>query len=739
MNLNDNPTSPLPDAPSREGPPSLSFDLEEAILYAFLSEGRIPEGIREQLTPDIFSARYRPIARATLSIADRLGVCDIPSVADELNRIGYASIEMTQQLARLAEVVADSANLEIYIHLLRERAEAGDLHDDSPLARSGLSRLRASDDLELVKNALRLLADLLKGADPLTVAIERERAFRKLREIAVQSPGRLLDAVLPTSRGRTDETQQGRPILLQDPDPWPGPVDGAALLEEITALLQRFVVVPHGAAAAVALWIVFTYAIDEVATSPLLEIRSPVPECGKTVLLDTIALFVSRPLAAANVSPAAAFRVVEAHVPTLILDEGDVSLSDELRSIYNSGHTRDTAFVLRSAGDDHEPRQFSTWSPKVIALIGDLHRSTKSRAITVSMRKCTKAEGAGRGRPALERFKRNSRDTIEALRRRIMRWVNDQREAIREADPAMPEFLFNRDGDKWQPLLAIADAAGGPWPDRAREAAMVLLGKADDMESEVGVMLLGDLRAFCDEEKAERALSTDHILKHLHTLADRPWPKFGKRREPITAYQLARLLRPFEIRPGTVRPDVGPERGGTAKGYKLEELADTFARYLPERGEEEIGSGISDIQSVTSVTSAKIKDKTTISEPSQMPLVTDRKEGLTIGKHSVVTGVMDKNPESGETALPVGLHPHKDLDLLEVEFRALWRAIPKRNRLIAVDTWPDDVERFCRERGLDERVFAALEPRVRDLREGGRRRGRRDGRANLGASMPLFG
>ncbi|HUS54839.1 MAG TPA: Arm DNA-binding domain-containing protein [Thermohalobaculum sp.] len=88
-----------------------------------------------------------------------------------------------------------------------------------------------------------------------------------------------------------------------------------------------------------------------------------------------------------NTSPSVLFRVVEAFKPTVLVDEGDTFLkdNDDLRGILNGGHDRLSAFVWRSVGDDHEPRQFRVWAPKAIDMIGRLHDTFEDRAIVVPL------------------------------------------------------------------------------------------------------------------------------------------------------------------------------------------------------------------------------------------------------------------------------------------------------------------------------------------------------------------
>ena len=114
----------------------------------------------------------------------------------------------------------------------------------------------------------------------------------------------------------------------------------------------------------VTLWVLFTYLLDAFETSPRLAITAPQKRCGKTTLLSLLYQLSCRPLAAANLTPAVAFRVIEAARPTLLIDETDtfVKENDELRGILNSGHSRATAFVIRCQGEDNQPRCFSTWA-----------------------------------------------------------------------------------------------------------------------------------------------------------------------------------------------------------------------------------------------------------------------------------------------------------------------------------------------------------------------------------------
>jgi putative DNA primase/helicase len=177
-------------------------------------------------------------------------------------------------------------------------------------------------------------------------------------------------------------------VHLHEPEPWPEPVNGADLLDALATNVRRHVVLFEHAADTGALWVVHTYLLDCFGISPRPAITSPEKGCGKTTLLDVLSRLASRPLSAANASAAAIFRVVELQRPTLLIDEADTFLpeNDELRGILNSGH-RQAGSVIRTVGEDFEPRSFSTYSACAIALIGKLPATLADRSVRIELRR----------------------------------------------------------------------------------------------------------------------------------------------------------------------------------------------------------------------------------------------------------------------------------------------------------------------------------------------------------------
>lgn len=421
-----------------------------------------------------------------------------------------------------------------------------------------------------IGDALREVVAALKGEDKATVALARAECSTKLKELGVAQYTALVnDLFAPACDPDTGTRETGSGITLADPEPWPEPVDGNALLQAIKSAIERYVVLPEQSAIAAALWVLHAHAHDAAFISPFLALLSPEKRCGKTTMLQVVGTLSPRRMFASNITPAALFRAVEKYRPTLLIDEADTFLREreELRGILNSGHTRTTAYVVRTVGDNHEAATFKTYCPKVVALIGKLPDTLEDRSLVLPLRR----KGAGEN---VERLRADKLECMEPVCRQAWRWAQDNIDALKTHDPDVPTELHDRAADNWRPLLAVAELVGGDWPERARTAATALsCREAGDTES-LREMLLSDIRNLFDERNADRLFSED-IVEALAEMEDRPWPEMSKGK-PITKRRLASLLARFKIKPKTVR--IG---GETKKGYARKDLEDTFSRYIP--------------------------------------------------------------------------------------------------------------------------------------------------------------
>lgn len=351
-------------------------------------------------------------------------------------------------------------------------------------------------------------------------------------------------------------------------------VEGAALLNIVMAFVRRYVVLSEKAAVAVALWIVHTYAIEAAEATPYLNITSAEKRSGKTRLLEVLSLLVARPWPTPRATAAVLVRKLARGMPTLLLDESDAAFrgnreyAEALRAVLNAGWRRGgAACLLVKKGGDWLPQDFTVFGPKAIAGIGRLPDTVADRSIPIVLKRRAPNE-------QVERFRwREAREAAGPLRERLEQWTSANLDTLAEARPQIPTDLDDRAADGWEPLLAIADAVGGGWPERARRAAVALSAGEEREEDSLGVRLLRDIQLVFTERGTDR-LSSEDLVAALNEMDEAPWGDL--RGKPLDKRSLARRLRPYEIRPKQVR--VGDR---TLKGYKREFFHDAWGRYIP--------------------------------------------------------------------------------------------------------------------------------------------------------------
>jgi putative DNA primase/helicase len=419
------------------------------------------------------------------------------------------------------------------------------------------SRVEATAD-----NQGSALLNELAGLDALTYEQRREGAAERLK-IRVGT----LDKLVRNAKAQAAQAESVLPHWKVEPSQ--EAVDCAALLADIERTFARYIVLPKGAGVALALWTLHAWTVDAGDISPFLVLVSPTKRCGKTNTLIVLFYLTPRSELASNISASALFRYIEKIHPTLLIDEADSFVKDneEMRGILDSGHTRAAAYVIRNVevNGDHEPRRFSTWAAKAIATIRGLADTLEDRSVVLTLQR--KPPGA-----KVERLRKRDSNEFAALRRQALRWAEDNLSALADPDPAIPDALHDRAADNWRPLLAIADLAGGAWPQRGRESACRLSGEGHDSTS-INVDLLADIRLAFGEADVVR--STD-LVEKLIADPERPWAEW-RHGKPLTQKQLAGLLRPF----GIISEEVHPPGQTHGKGYKRVRFEEAWEAYLP--------------------------------------------------------------------------------------------------------------------------------------------------------------
>jgi hypothetical protein len=409
-----------------------------------------------------------------------------------------------------------------------------------------------------------------------------------------------------------------------------------ALLDGLVSNVRRYVVLTDVQADAVALWIMHTHAIEAADVTPYLAILSAEKRSGKTLLLHVLRRLVARPLPTANISDSALFRSIADGRPTLLLDEVDAIFGarardrEDLRGILNAGYFRGEVVIRMGGPTMTDVVGFPVFCAKAFAGIGRLPDTITDRSIVLTVRRKAPDE-------VVERFRRREVDAeFERFSEPLQAWGAANLEALTGAQPELPGELDDRAADGWEPLLAIADLAGGPWPGRARRAALELLAGASREDESPGIRLLADLRSVFAERAADKLSSSD-LVQALVALEESPWGDLRGR--PLDARGLAQRLRPFEIRPKTIRLD----EHKTLKGYEAEQFECTWRRYLPS------AAPLHRVPDVTPSQPASLRERSPSSTVSVDPLVTDASEGTNRHGHrdvTLVTGTPHANGSS---------------------------------------------------------------------------------------------
>jgi putative DNA primase/helicase len=405
----------------------------------------------------------------------------------------------------------------------------------------------------------------------------------KAKQLNMRAPvlDDIVDNLRPLELGSSNAKMQGSKIEFEQIDPWPEAVDGEVLITDMIEAIRKHVILSKHQAQGVSLWIVHTYLMEVAEHAPRLQIKSPTKRCGKTTLLDTISHMVFRPINTESISIAALFRLIEGHHPTVLIDEADTFFkredgrdNEDMNGILNTGH-KPGGYYIRTVGEDFEPRGFKVFGPVAYAWLVKRGRyvadTVEDRSITIELRRRRRDE-------EITRLRRTKANHLHALARRIARWAQDNVSVLANADPTMPEELNDRAQDNWRPLIAIADAMSENLGLQARKTAVQIqkenIGSGED---DAGLMALADVAAIF-EHRDKPGMSSEDVVSDLNALDDRPW-KTWRGGQPLTKHGLARLLRPFDIKPKDLR---FRNTDTVLKGYERGPVKEAKERYVDE-------------------------------------------------------------------------------------------------------------------------------------------------------------
>jgi len=401
----------------------------------------------------------------------------------------------------------------------------------------------------------------------------------------------------------------------------------AQILDDIVGVLQRFIVlpgydkekIPHGFIA-LALWVAHTHTFQFVDTTPYLQVWSATMRAGKTTVLEFLNELVAHGWLFSDVTLAALTRKIDRDSPTMLYDEGDAAnkeLSQALGGIFNAGYKRGSPRTIVT-GPTHEPTDLNVYCPKAFAGIGSasLRETLRDRAIPIELRRRKPSERVERNRV------RRRALACGPIKAQLEGWAASKGldEVLSIEVPDIPEELDDRQQDVWEPLLAIADAAGGDWPQLARKAAIVINANRE-LTISYAETLLRDIRVVFMTKTQEKAMFTVTLLSHLNSIEGSPWGSimWGN---SMNATSLAKRLRDFNIHPKDVR--IGE---ANFKGYQYEDFREVFERNLPAWEEP--------VTRVTRVTRVTPEAKQSDAPPAHVTDVTAKE-----GKEARQSGVL---------------------------------------------------------------------------------------------------
>jgi len=449
------------------------------------------------------------------------------------------------------------------------------------LALAGLTRRGIVDALS---NRDRCLWDTPKYAG----RTDTDKRYAELADGAFKAAGRVTDvadaAVSGESGGEegtvTDVADVARVAVSGESGGEEESV-GSTLLNDVKTYLKTYVAYPSThAGIAHTLWIAHTHMMPAWDSTPRLAFLSPEPSSGKTRGLEASNLLVPRAIEAINVSAAYLFRKVDdaAGLPTILFDEIDTIFGpkakehEDIRGLINAGH-RKGAISGRCVGPNQTPTDFPAYCAVALAGLGDLPDTILTRSVVIAMRRRSSKE-------KIQPFRqREAEKSGLALQNRLKTWARSVMPTVGKPWPVMPAGIEDRDADVWEALLVVANAAGGEWPELARKAAVYLVNAVKEKPASLGIRFLTDLRVVF---KGRDEMGSDEIVDALIKLDEAPWAAI-RRGEPINTRYVANKLSGYEVKSTTVR--IGPGKKKVVRGFKADDLEDTWDRYLPPLSE----------------------------------------------------------------------------------------------------------------------------------------------------------
>jgi Protein of unknown function (DUF3631) len=336
----------------------------------------------------------------------------------------------------------------------------------------------------------------LLSRDKTTTPAEREAAKRKCEDWLKRQGKDWIDVPAILAKAERDD-DAGRPPPPPPPDPRAGaphPFDDsrynpATLVEDIA---RRYLAMRPHVRVIYILFIIASHIYDQFRVAPRALLTSEGPDSGKTTALEVARSLMFRPNEEVFGTAAALRDHLSLGSCSVALDEADLydpATRQALLLLWNLGHTRTQRAVMAGG----QRKVTSLFAPIIAAGLGRiLGQAQLSRTFVLGMSPYTTDDAPSSNwwapaddGPESAEARKAELDTVYAyLRHCAGVWKIDRQ-------PPMPAGIARRSADNFRSLLAVADACGGEWPQRAREAAVALASAMSTEQPKVLILRHG--------------------------------------------------------------------------------------------------------------------------------------------------------------------------------------------------------------------------------------------------------
>ena len=424
-------------------------------------------------------------------------------------------------------------------------------------------RLKSENEVRIVDYPVSEFCDTWDLADPFPKNWDEDK-FKN--QIVISSV--LADKTsLPAKDAKGNKSAEQN--MLDDTQAYQGEFRPLELINEIISIIQEHIIIRQEEAVAIAYWILQTYNQNAFYYAPKLLIISPEKRCGKTTLLQLIEMLAYKPLPTSNCSQASLFKIIEKYQPTLLLDEADTFLKQniDLTNIVNSSFDKKHP-VYRSCGKNYEDfKKYDTFCMMAIASIGGLADTIMDRGIRINIRRKLNTETVQplRAKIAEKRFK--------LLKEKCLKFMLDNGEKAGSKSFEYISGLNDRECNVWDGIISIAEIVGDK--DRVISVARALSSSDNEATDSIRTALLKNILCIFKERDFKDIASQD-LVASLIEIEEAPWATYNHGRA-LTTHALGRLLREFNI--SSFQKVVN---GSNNKHYSFNSFTDVFSRYIPE-------------------------------------------------------------------------------------------------------------------------------------------------------------